>query len=50
MGSLLNENFNFLKTGLNSHILHVGSYSLKTNKDFEIQNVNFTSEESIYKF
>ena len=48
MGSLLNENFNFLKTGLNSQLN--GSYSVKTNKDFAIQNVNFTSEESILNF
>ena len=48
MGSLLNENFNFLKSGLNSQLN--GSYSVKTNKDFSIQNVNFTSEESILNF
>ncbi len=48
LGSLLNENFKFLEKELNSQLN--GSYSVKTNKDFAIQNVNFTSEESVLNF
>ncbi len=48
LSNLLNENFNFLKSGLNSQLN--GSYSVKTKKDFTIQNVNFVSDESILNF
>ena len=48
LGNFLNENFKFLKSGLNSQLN--GSYSVKTRKDFDIQNVNFVSDESILNF
>ena len=47
-GYLLNKNFNFLKTGLNSQLN--GSFNIKTNKNFVIQSINFVSEESILNF
>ena len=47
-GYLLNKNFNFLKTGLNSQLN--GSFNIITNKNFVIQSINFVSEESILNF
>ena len=48
LGNLSNENFNFLKTGLNSRFN--GSYSVITKKDFTIQHVKFVSVESNLNF
>ena len=41
----LKENLKFLKTS--SHFALNGSYNIRTNKNFSIQNVNFVSDRSI---
>ena len=48
LNNLFNENFKFLKKGLNSQLK--GSYSIKTKKDLTIQTVNFVSDKSILYF
>ena len=41
----LNKNFNFLKIDFNSQFN--GSYTIQTNKDFDLESINFISDESI---